>query len=97
MLAAAEAALNIARIDTFEEKRPFRCSLADTAKRNLECVHCYEKGRRNIKRPELGCEELQALSGRLFRDGMRHRSTTDGEPFLDRASKEKCGAMVDAF
>ena len=40
---------------------------------------------------------MTALCERLFDKGIKHCTVTDGEPFLDRSSIDKCGAIVDSF
>jgi hypothetical protein len=96
-LAGAEVLGRLARLNLSVDRRPFGCSLAATGRCNLECAHCYERARRKDQRAELDLEGMRALCDRLFSGGMRHCTITDGEPFLDRASVEKCGAIVDAF
>lgn len=96
-LAGAEALQRLARLSLSGDKRPFGCSLAATGRCNLKCIHCYERGRRQDGEGELSLEGMRELCESLFDKGMRHCTITDGEPFLDRASIEKCEAIVDAF
>jgi organic radical activating enzyme len=96
-LAAAVALQRLASISLSGEKSPFGCSMAATGRCNLKCIHCYEMGRRDEKTGELDIDGISALSERLFSNGMRHCTITDGEPFLDRASVEKCESIVETF
>jgi hypothetical protein len=97
VLAGVEVLQRLARLSLFGDKRPFGCSLAATGRCNLKCIHCYERRRRKEKVGELSLEGMRELCEVLFDKGMRHCTITDGEPLLDRASIEKCGAIVDAF
>jgi|GEM_PF-2381024 len=96
-LAGAWVLRRLARLNLAGEVLPFGCSLAATGRCNLRCAHCYERARRKGKRAELDIEGMRGLCGRLFARGMRHCTITDGEPFLDRSSVEKCALIVDSF
>jgi hypothetical protein len=97
VLAGAEVLQRLARLNLSRDRRPFGCSLAATGRCNLKCRHCYERRHRAGNAPELGLEDMTVLCERLFDQGMKHCTITDGEPFLDRSSIEKCGAIVDSF
>ena len=96
-LAVAEVLQRLARLRFLGDGSPFGCSLAPTTRCNLKCIHCYERKNRNGKKAELDLEGMAALCERLFSKGMRHCTITDGEPFLDRSSIEKCETIVDTF
>jgi len=97
VLAGVEVLQRLARLRLSGDKRPFGCSLAATGRCNLKCLHCYERRRRKEIDGELSLEGMRGLCETLFDKGIRHCTITDGEPLLDRASIEKCGAIVDAF
>jgi organic radical activating enzyme len=79
--------------------RPFGCSIAPTGSCNLKCKHCYEQFSRNEKKKkkDLSPDETKELVRRLYEQGARHCTITDGEPLLDRASREKCEIAIDQF
>jgi hypothetical protein len=97
LLAGAEVVQRLARLNLAGDRRPFGCSLAVTGRCNLKCPHCYERTRRTDNAPELSLEGMTMLCERLFNKGMKHCTITDGEPFLERTSVEKCETIVDAF
>ncbi|MGQ9582651.1 MAG: radical SAM protein [Thermoplasmatota archaeon] len=96
-LAGAEALIRLCQINLSRDRRPFGCSIAPTSRCNLRCLHCYERRRADGRKKELSLEGVRELCDRLFREGVRHCTVTDGEPFLNRASMEKCEAIVDSF
>ncbi len=97
VLAGVEVLHRLARLNLAGNRSPFGCSLAATGRCNLRCDHCYERRRRTAEKMELDLEDMCELCERLFESGIRHCTITDGEPFLDRASVEKCESIVDAF
>lgn len=97
VLAGVEVLRRLALLRMAGDTSPFGCSLAATGRCNLGCGHCYERRRRTARKKELDLEGMCGLCDRLFESGMRHCTITDGEPFLDRSSVEKCEAIVDAF